>query len=242
VGMERNGAKINVPNYNQLCPTLSPDGKYLFFSRENNTNDQRDVYWVSTHIIVGLKKYVFTPRLSRQIPNMNVKTDSIISYVIPENTFFCEYENDSLKYTATLKNGSDLPSWLHFDAETRTLSGTAIQAEIDSITVTATLDDTASASCSFRISVTSKSGISQSDKKEFEIFPNPTNGRFTLSFGNTIKKAVVEIYSIDGRQIFSQTYLDKAFTTVDLTGNTKNMYLLRLNLDGTIYNNKVFLE
>jgi uncharacterized repeat protein (TIGR02059 family) len=37
---------------------------------------------------------------------------------------FTDIDNSALTYTATLTDGSALPAWLHFDAATRTLSGT----------------------------------------------------------------------------------------------------------------------
>jgi uncharacterized protein (TIGR02145 family) len=156
--MNRSGADINILGQNS--PTLSPDGKYLFFNRHDQpaSGNIADIFWVSTNIIDTLKKIAFAPKLKRQIPNMNIKTDSVLNYVIPDNTFSCEYGTDSLKYAATLSNGSTLPSWLHFDSDTRTLSGTPTQTEIDTIKITATNRDTVSAICSFRITVTASTG------------------------------------------------------------------------------------
>jgi Tol biopolymer transport system component len=244
INMNSVGAKINFPGFSEKDPSLSPDGKYLFFNHHTSSNlrDIIDIYWVSTQIIVGLKKFTYSPRLNTQIPNINVKTDSVINYVIPENTFFCENGTEKFKYTATLKNGSTLPAWLHFDPETRTLSGTPKQVEFDSIAVTATLGDTASVSCIFRIKVTSKVDISQSNIKKFKIFPNPTNGQINISFGNTIKKAVVEIFNIQGQKILSQTFLDKALATVDLTDNTKGIFMAKVIADGISYEEKIVKE
>jgi len=54
--MEKSGAKINLANYSQVSPSLSPDGKYLFFSRHNEAGEPFDIYWVSTSVIDTLKK------------------------------------------------------------------------------------------------------------------------------------------------------------------------------------------
>ncbi len=35
------------------CPSISPDGKYLFF--ENSQGDDGDIYWVDTKIAEALK-------------------------------------------------------------------------------------------------------------------------------------------------------------------------------------------
>jgi hypothetical protein len=42
------GDEVNTPGTN-FCPSLSPDGKYLFFAM------YKDIYWVSTEVILRLK-------------------------------------------------------------------------------------------------------------------------------------------------------------------------------------------
>lgn len=58
VNLERNGNRINLPNHSQIYPSLSPDGKYLFFNRHNYTGMMPDIYWVSTSVIDDIKKAV----------------------------------------------------------------------------------------------------------------------------------------------------------------------------------------
>jgi hypothetical protein len=41
------GDKINVSR--EMCPSLSPDGRFLFFSRDG------DIYWVDAEIIQDIK-------------------------------------------------------------------------------------------------------------------------------------------------------------------------------------------
>ena len=48
------GESINTKTQ-ESYPTLSPDGKYLFFTRYNYNNKSMDVYWVSAGIIEKLK-------------------------------------------------------------------------------------------------------------------------------------------------------------------------------------------
>ena len=49
------GETVNSSLYD-LCPTLSPDGKYLFFTRYNGVISEGNIYWVSTSIIDDLKE------------------------------------------------------------------------------------------------------------------------------------------------------------------------------------------
>jgi len=245
IDMNSGGAKINYTGYWQKGPSLSPDGKYLFFNHHTSSDlqDTIDIYWVSTHVIVGLKKVAFAPKKTKQIPNMNITTDSTINYVIPENTFSCEYGTASLKYTATLSNGAALPSWLSFNAATRTLSGTPKQAGTDTLQITATNADTMSASCTFKIIVSSKVGISQLDENKIKISPNPTTGLINISFGaNQFQQAIAEVFNTEGKLLLAKTFRDTVNETINLSYFPKGMYVLNLNIVGEIFNEKICLN
>lgn len=49
-------ASINSTEYDETCPTLSPDDKYIFFSRYNDLNEKCDIYWVNTNSIEEARK------------------------------------------------------------------------------------------------------------------------------------------------------------------------------------------
>ncbi|SVC76169.1 uncharacterized protein METZ01_LOCUS329023, partial [marine metagenome] len=57
-----------------------------------------------------------------------VDEDSALSFTIPADTFNDVDVGDSLTYTATLSDGSALPSWLSFNPSTQTFSGTPVNA------------------------------------------------------------------------------------------------------------------
>ena len=44
------GAKVNT-HFSETCPSLSPDGKYIFFSRYNEPNAVSDIYWISSNVM-----------------------------------------------------------------------------------------------------------------------------------------------------------------------------------------------
>jgi len=48
------GPQINT-KYLETCPSLSPDGKYIFFGRYNDENEKSDIYWISSEIIDRLR-------------------------------------------------------------------------------------------------------------------------------------------------------------------------------------------
>jgi Tol biopolymer transport system component len=47
------GNKINT-SFLETCPSLSPDGKYIFFSRYDDLENKSNIYWVSSAIIESL--------------------------------------------------------------------------------------------------------------------------------------------------------------------------------------------
>ncbi|MEG4073762.1 FG-GAP-like repeat-containing protein, partial [Microcoleus sp. Pol14C2] len=65
-------------------------------------------------------------------------SSSTFEYTFPENTFTDPDPGDQLTYTATLMDGSPLPSWLTFNPDTRTLSGTSPKLQQLTIKLTAT--------------------------------------------------------------------------------------------------------
>ncbi|MDA3898000.1 MAG: hypothetical protein PF482_17845 [Desulfobacteraceae bacterium] len=58
INMNSCGAKVNNETAHHSGPSLSPDGKFLFFRRHESMMDM-DVYWVNANIIDDLKKEVF---------------------------------------------------------------------------------------------------------------------------------------------------------------------------------------
>ena len=67
--------------------------------------------------------------------------DAPFSFVVPANTFQDADAGDVLTYIASLPDGSALPSWLSFDALTRTFSGTPVQADVGALDVKLTATD-----------------------------------------------------------------------------------------------------
>ena len=46
------GPSVNT-EYSETCPSLSPDGRYLFFSRYNEPGGVSDIYWIDAEVITA---------------------------------------------------------------------------------------------------------------------------------------------------------------------------------------------
>ena len=77
------------------------------------------------------------PVLSTPLSDQVAAQGGAFNYTVPSNAFTDPDEGYDLIYSATLADGSALPSWLFFDAETLTFSGTPDTLGTRSVRVTA---------------------------------------------------------------------------------------------------------
>ncbi|MBF0142832.1 MAG: putative Ig domain-containing protein [Magnetococcales bacterium] len=95
------------------------------------------------------------PVLARAIEDRTISHAGSLKFQIPANTFTDADKGDALTYTFGMEDGSATPSWLKFNASTRTFTGKPVGAVGDyRIVVTATDKSMTSVSGAFTLSVT----------------------------------------------------------------------------------------
>ncbi|MGI9275127.1 MAG: VCBS domain-containing protein, partial [Endozoicomonas sp.] len=95
----------------------------------------------TTHVIsITLNGANDAPTVEQGLSDQSATEEVAFSYQIPADAF-ADKDGDSLTLTATLNNGNPLPSWLNFDAVTRTFSGTPDDNDTGDIIVKVTADD-----------------------------------------------------------------------------------------------------
>ena len=94
------------------------------------------------------------PTVANAIADQTIAEDSALSFQFASNVFADVDAGDSFTYTAILSDGSALPSWLSFNAATRTFSGTPLNGDVGTIAVkvTATVPVTPHESAKFAAS------------------------------------------------------------------------------------------
>ena len=91
------GPKVNTNNI-ESYPTLSPDGKFMFFNRRNSNSIHSDIYWVGTHIIDQAKTNVSSYFITYvSAANINVYPTRVKDNLYIENT---DYEELDVKIYA----------------------------------------------------------------------------------------------------------------------------------------------
>jgi hypothetical protein len=125
---------------------VSSDGKTITFTPDANHNGTAEFTYTITESFgktaVDIKGVAVAPQsatgkvsitvtavndaptVAAPIPDATAREGQAFSYAVPAETFSDVDAGDTLAYSATLENGSALPSWLSFDAGTLTFSGT----------------------------------------------------------------------------------------------------------------------
>ena len=88
------------------------------------------------------------PTVTNPIADQATNEDALFGFQIPANAFADVDAGDTLTYSARLADGSALPSWLSFDATTRTFSGTPDNSQVGVYDVRITATDQAGAGVS----------------------------------------------------------------------------------------------
>jgi VCBS repeat-containing protein len=106
-------------------------------------------------ITVNLLDVNEAPTVANAIPDQTAKEDSEFTFTVSATAFNDVDAGDGLGYSAKLADGSALPSWLSFNAVTRTFSGTPTNDHVGSIDVTVMAMDVAGLTVSdtFKITV-----------------------------------------------------------------------------------------
>jgi Ca2+-binding RTX toxin-like protein len=122
-------------------------------------------FWSAAEIdahIIGNR----APRLTTPLGNQVATVGQEFSFTIPANAFFDPNTADSLTLTATREDGGALPSWMQFDSQTGTFSGTTSFGDAAIVTIT--------------VSATDPGGLSASGTFSFDLQPltylNGTSG------------------------------------------------------------------
>jgi len=199
-------------------PYVTSDKKYMFYTTGTKA-DYSDtyVYWVRVDsLFESLKHTNFAPYLKYKIPD---QTDSVgfeFKYTFPDTTFIDDDGTNTLTYSATLNNGSPLPTWLSFDSSTRTFFGTPTTLRNYFIKVFATDTSKTKAFATFTLKI--KNPVTeiiddQQSLKDFKLYQNylnPFNPSTNIEFFiPAIGRYKLCLYNLLGQQldvVFDQEY------------------------------------
>lgn len=82
---------------------------------------------------IGVTNVNDAPVLVKSLADMAATQDQAFAYTLPADAFKDPDIGDTLTYSATLSDGSALPTWLTFDVVTKTLAGTPGNSDVGSL-------------------------------------------------------------------------------------------------------------
>lgn len=231
------GNKINTPN-EETTGDITPDGKYMTFTTG------KTVRWVSTSFIEKLKYTNYIPYLNKLIPDKKDTAERVFTFTLPDSTFIDDDGNSTLTYSATLSNGNPLPTWLTFNANTKTFTSTA--TVVGSYNIKVIAKDTANTSTydifNLKIAV-NPTKINTVEEQDIQLYPNPANEFVNISLGeNKCKKIIAEIINLNGKTLQSNAFFNDSSIKLDLKGYPKGIYFIKLILDEKTINKKICIE
>lgn len=110
-----------------------------------------------------------SPVVSVPLVDQTASANAFYAFTVPTDSFTDPDAGDMLAFTAMLANGNALPTWLTFDAATRTFSSIPVDGDIGTLSVRVTATDTAGASVSddFTLNVAALPRITGTSNGEF---------------------------------------------------------------------------
>jgi len=224
------GSKINSRSQ-ELFPTLSPDNKYIFFSR-NSGFLSRDIYWASTSII-DLARNNKPPVISNPFNDLVLYTDSLYSIEVPHDFVVDPNPSDSiLTLNFTRSDGSKLPISTYYLSNKKKLITKSNTADTIEIVVMASDYFNITVSDTFKIQFIQRPTEIHQNKitpKAFKIFPNPASSILTIErVEGTNSKILIEIISIEGKTIQRTEEFSDGIIELDVKYLNPGLYFIKI--------------
>ena len=187
------------------------------------------------------------PLVNQEISNQTAYANLSYLFQFNENVFFDMDLGDILTYTAKENGQAGLPSWLNFQSEVRTFTGTPTNSDIGDYNIVVTATDIAGAniSTSFILSVLPFTDVNNLTKDEYYIFPNPSAGLINIYNSKGFTDEEIIIRDITGKEVYNSSSLiwnEQRSFQIDLSNHGKGVYLISIINNTRIKNYRVVIE
>ena len=180
------------------------------------------------------------PELVKQIPDTTLDVGGNIDLNIAQ--YFNDIDRgDTLTFSASLADGSELPTWLHIDSQTGEISGQA--NDIGSFDIMVTAQDKAGASVSGSFVMTVK-GLSTAfnnfEKNKIVIYPNPAHD-FAQIYNGYDKQITMKVYDETGKLLMTKKLSGKK-DMISVRSLAQGKYLVQFDLGDKTITQKLIVK
>jgi photosystem II stability/assembly factor-like uncharacterized protein len=172
--------------------------------------------------------------------NTNTTSDPInvtITFSEEVNEFI---ETDIVVGNGTISSFTETNAQIYHVDVTPALSG-SVTVDVAAGVANDIVGNTNTAATQWAISYTA-TGIEKLNEYGIKIFPNPTNGRFTIEIENNNKIKDISIIDLSGRIIYNDLFSNENSKEIDLSEFAKGIYILQLNLENEKLTSKIIVE
>ena len=118
-----------------------------------------------------------------------------------------------------------------FSDTTAILDLTGLSNGAYNFTYTVVSPPCADATATVTVTITTCIGIAEVDIQEIGVYPNPSEGKFTIDLGSNQDNVQVQVFNATGELIAEFTNDGEAMMEIDLTGNPNGLYYINV-IDG----------
>jgi hypothetical protein len=174
------------------------------------------------------------------MPQLNAHVNVPYSYLVKVSDLDI---NDKITLT-----GRQLPSWLTLTSlgnGTATLTGTPYAEGIDKVKIEAKENDPLFLiTQAFSITVDNPgTKIDNLNSNRATVYPNPGNGLFYIrSINDKFENVGIKIFDMTGRIVYQVRQFDKNLNFIDLTGQSKGMYIIKISYPENVITKKIIIN
>jgi hypothetical protein len=214
-----NLSKITFP-----APEVATDTKFTFTLVVNDGT----VNSVPVHVTITVKNVDKAPYVKDPIKNVSV-IKRAADKIIDLTTVFADDDLGDVLINTVTSNTNNQVVTAKITGSQLTLSFSTVNIGTSQIEITASSNGKVAKS-QFTVEVTSPTGIDPlSNEVDVQIYPNPTNGKVQINFGQTPAAGIwITIYSITGK-VVSKSLADNKDVSVNLIGNPVGLYFIKID-------------
>ncbi len=167
-----------------------------------------------------------------EIADQEVFKAAYYEFAVPVELFSDANRFDVLTMSVTSGDGSGLPTWLTYNAQTRTLSGIAPNTE-QTVQIRVAAKDRFGLTASDVYLLTVRTPVTQAEVSDNKlvVFPVPAKNELFITLSGKPTTFVAELRSVTGQEVYRNSFDNVHTNVLKLNGLSKGIYMLTIRFE-----------